>query len=210
MYDELRIDRAKRFSKIWWKSRADAGKSQEFVALNLGVSRKTIQNWEKGLSAPNLLQASDWFQLLGLNPTKYFMEFLYPQIFEEKDLTHDEEKLCETLLKLIRNISTKEKKELIYLMSGIHGGSWIALLQLLAAYCQTSLQARATVARMILENYEIEEKMGKLTNKSEVVPDIELLKLAISQCKQAAQKGQKGYTLMFCEDSKSSKNKNKK
>lgn len=210
MYDELRIDRAKRFSKIWWKSRADAGKSQEFIALNLGVSRKTIQNWEKGLSTPNLLQASDWFQLLGLNPTKYFMEFLYPQLFEENDLPHDEEKLCETLLNLIRNTSTKEKKELIYLMSGTHGSSWAALLQMLAAHCQTSLQARATVARIILENYEIEEKLGKLTNKSELTPDIDLLNLAILQCKQAAQKGQKGYTLMLCEDSKINKNKNKK
>lgn len=48
MYEsESRIERVKRFAKIWWKSRADAGKSQEFMALSLGVSKKTIQNWEK-------------------------------------------------------------------------------------------------------------------------------------------------------------------
>lgn len=55
MYDnESRIERAKRFAKVWWKSRDDVGKSQEFMALSMGVSKKTIQNWEKGLSSPNL------------------------------------------------------------------------------------------------------------------------------------------------------------
>ena len=42
--EEPRIDRVKRFSKIWWQSRADMQKSQEFMALSLGVSKKTIQN----------------------------------------------------------------------------------------------------------------------------------------------------------------------
>ena len=39
MYDnESRIERAKRFAKVWWKSRDDVGKSQEFMALSMGVS----------------------------------------------------------------------------------------------------------------------------------------------------------------------------
>ncbi len=210
MYDESRIERAKRFSKMWWKSRADSGKSQEFMALGLGVSKKTIQNWEKGLSAPNLFQAAEWFRLLGLNPTKYYMEFLYPQFFEGRNRQHNEAELCEILSHLIKNTSAKEKKELIYLMSGTHGSSWIALLQLLAAHCQTSLQARAVVARTILETYEIEEKTGQLINKAEITPDIDLLKLAISQCKKAAQNGQKGYSIELCEDPQINKEKNKK
>ena len=41
-----RKERADRFAKIWWKSRANMGVSQEYMALGLGVSRKTIQNWE--------------------------------------------------------------------------------------------------------------------------------------------------------------------
>ena len=78
---ETRIERAKRFSKIWWQSRADSGKSQEYMALGLGVSKKTIQNWEKGITSPDLFQSSEWFRLLGLNPLHYYLEFLYPDAF---------------------------------------------------------------------------------------------------------------------------------
>lgn len=192
-----RIDRAKRFSKIWWKSRADAEKSQEFVALGLGVSKKTIQNWEKGLSAPNLFQAIEWFRLLGLNPTKYFFEFLYPKFFDNIEIDNEKE-LDEILMDLIKNFSITEKKELIYLIKGSHGSSWTAILQLILAYCQTSFQARTTAAKVILENYEIEEKIGNLVNQNEIKPDIELLKSAINQCKIAAQEGHKGYSSVFC------------
>lgn len=66
------------------------------------------------------------------------------------------------------------------------------------------------MARTILETYEIEEKTGQLINKTEITPDINLLKLAISQCKKAAQNGQKGYSIELCEDSKINKDKNKK
>lgn len=202
MYDdESRIEIVKRFSKIWWKSRADVGKSQEFMALGLGISKKTVQNWERGLSAPNLLQSVEWFRLLGLNPTRYYLEFLYPKLFDVNDL-EDENKLDEILINLIKNASTVEKKELIYLMSGEYGGSWFAILQLITMYCQTSLQSRATVARLTLENYEIEEKTGKLINKDKVTPDLSLLKSAISQCKNAAQNGQSGYSTELCEENK--------
>lgn len=191
--DNSRIERAKRFSKIWWQSRADAGKSQEFVALGLGISKKTIQNWEKGLSSPNLFQSVEWFKLLGLNPTKYYFEFLYPNLFNGKTL-ENETQLDELIINLIKNMSIVEKRELIYLMSGAHGSSWTALLQLFAVYCQISFQSRVTAARVILESYEIEEKSSKLINQDKLKPDIDLLKLAIEQCKLAAQKGQMGYS----------------
>ena len=79
--EDSRIDRITRFSKIWWQSRADAEKSQEFMALGLGVSKKTVQNWEKGISAPDLFQGSEWFRILGLNPLPYYLAFLFPELF---------------------------------------------------------------------------------------------------------------------------------
>ena len=42
---ESRAERIKRFARIWALSRGNAGKSQEFMASGLGVSKKTIQNW---------------------------------------------------------------------------------------------------------------------------------------------------------------------
>lgn len=172
------------------------GKSQEFMALSMGVSKKTIQNWEKGLSSPNLFQATEWFRVLGLNPIKYYMEFLYPNFFDKTSLDNESE-LNEKLNNLIKISSAKEKKELIYIMSGTHGSSWPALLQLFAMYCQISLQSRVIVAKIVLENYEMEEKMGRLVNSDKIKPDLELLKSAISICKAATKNGYYGYSTVF-------------
>lgn len=206
MYDdESRIERAKRFAKVWWKSRDDVGKSQEFMALSMGVSKKTIQNWEKGLSSPTLFQATEWFKVLGLNPIKYYLEFLYPNFFEKTSL-EDESKLDEKLGNLIKVSSAAEKRELIYLMSGKHGSSWPALLQLFSAYCHMSLQSRVLIARIVLESYEMEEKNGRLVNSDKIKPDLELLKSAIAICKAATQNGYYGYSTVFFNEFKDDDN----
>lgn len=128
MYDnESRIERAKRFAKVWWKSRDDVGKSQEFMALSMGVSKKTIQNWEKGLSSPNLFQATEWFRVLGLNPIKYYMEFLYPNFFDKTSLDNESE-LNEKLNNLIKISSAKEN--LYY-----EWDSWKFLAGFIATFC---------------------------------------------------------------------------
>lgn len=198
--EEFRAERVTRFSKIWWKSRADAGKSQEFMALSLGVSKKTILNWERGLSAPNLFQCAEWFRVLGLNPTPYHLEYLYPETFGDATTANDDEKVEETLISIIKNATSKEKKQLLYLMSGGHGSSWYALLQLLTAHCHTSLQSRLNAARIIIDNYEIESKTKKLVDSEGVNPDLDLIKSAMTQCKKAAQRGQKGYNTIMCDE----------
>ena len=42
-----------RLASVWLRSRGQAGKTQEYVAKSLGVSKKTVQNWEAGTAAPN-------------------------------------------------------------------------------------------------------------------------------------------------------------
>ncbi|MGN0494079.1 MAG: helix-turn-helix transcriptional regulator [Acutalibacteraceae bacterium] len=187
------MDQAIRFSKIWWKSRADAEKSQEYMALGLGVSKKTIQNWEKGIASPNLYQGIEWFQLLGLNPIHYYLEFLYPWIFNGDGNDEEDKTLEEALISLIKNSSTLEKKQLLFLISGNHGSSWYALLQLFTAHCHTSMQSRAATARLILDNYEIENKNSKLVCPDDIKPDMSILNQAISKGKMAAMKNDKGY-----------------
>lgn len=190
---EERAERALRFSKIWWKSRSDAGKSQEYMSLSLGVSKKTIQNWEKGISSPDFFQTTEWFRVLGLNPFHYYLEFLYPWIFSSDE--KDDEEIEKALLELIRNSSHMEKKQLLYLMSGDHGSSWYSLLQMFTAHCHTSMQSRVSAARIITENYEMEEKTGKLVCPDDVRPDLIMLNESINQGKQAALEAKKGYTV---------------
>lgn len=143
MADDSRIARVSRFSRIWWKSRADAGLSQEEMAIGLGVSKKTIQNWEKGISAPDLFQGSEWFRLLGLNPMPYYLEFVYPTLFSDFSPDKSDAEIEDALIHLIRQASPKEKRELLFLMAGKHGSSWFALLQMFTAHCHTPCSAES-------------------------------------------------------------------
>ena len=197
MIEDARIDRVKHFAEIWWKSRSDAGKSQEYMALGLGVSKKTIQNWEHGASAPNLFQGCEWFRLLGLNPTPYYLSFLFPSLFELLESPNADEKAVEdTLVQLIRSATSREKQQLLFLMTGSHGSSWHALLQMFTAHCHTSLQARVSAARSIMDNYEIEEEAGHLVCPECIRPDLKLLEQAIASGKHAAQQNEPGYIVM--------------
>ena len=199
MMEESRNERIARFSRIWWQSRADAGKSQEFVALGLGVSKKTIQNWEKGISSPNLFQGAEWFRILGLNPVPYFLSFLYPQLFEGISPDASDEQVAMALQALSDQASPQEKRQLLFLMAGKHGSSWYALLQMFTAHCHTSMQSRAYTARMILDHYEVEKATGDLICPDNVSPDLDVLRSAIERGKSAAQRGESGYTNMITE-----------
>ena len=44
-------------------ARVNAGFSQKAAALKLGVSNKTVSNWEKGKSSPTVLQANELCKL---------------------------------------------------------------------------------------------------------------------------------------------------
>ena len=194
LFNESRVDLAQRFSKIWYQSRHDAGKSQEFMALGLGVSKKTVQNWERGISSPTMLQGVEWFQLLGMNPMCYFLVFLYPEYFDTLGTDSDDADIEQILMDRIRHSSSKERKQLLFLISGIHGSSWISLLQMMTAHCHTSMHSRVVAARTVLENFEIEEKTGSLVCPDNVMPDINMLKSAIFYGKTAAENNQTGYT----------------
>ena len=192
--EESRIDRASRFSKIWWKSRADAEKSQEFMALGLGVSKKTVQNWEKGISAPDLFQGSEWFRILGLNPLPYYLAFLFPELFGDVSPNTPDEEVDLALHHLIDQATPMEKRQLLFLMAGQHGSSWYALLQMFTAHCHTSMQCRVATARIVLDNYEMQQETNELVCTDNVAPNLDILRNAIESGKSAAQQKRPGYT----------------
>ena len=190
---ESKSERNKRFAKIWSLSRSDAGKTQEYMASGLGVSKKTIQNWEKGVSAPDLYEGSEWFRVLGSNPMPYYLAFLYPWLFDGITPEDDDQDIEQTLLFLVKNMTAVEKREMLYLMAGRHGSPWYSLLQMFTAHCHTSMRSRVTASRVILENYEMEEKTGTLVCPQDIPPDLNVLRSAISQGKNAVQNGEVSY-----------------
>ena len=193
MPTESKEERARRFARIYSGSRRDAHRTQEFMAEGMGVSKKTVQNWEKGVTAPDLFTSAEWFRLLGRNPLPYYLAYLYPDL-EELSSESDEAATEEALVSLIRKSSPAEKTQLLYLMLGNHGSSWYALLQLFSAHVHTSLRSRMTAARTVLENYEMDEREGRLVCPREAPPDISMLRRSVELCKEAVLDGKEGYT----------------
>ena len=191
---ETTQERAKRFSKIWARSRADVGKTREYMAKGLGISKKTVQNWENGVTAPDLFMGSEWFHVLGINPVPYYLSFIFPKLFDGIVPEDEDEVISQALMDLVKNSTAKEKRQLLFLMAGQHGSSWYSLLQLFTAHCHTSMRTRANVARMVLDNYEIEEATGTLVCPENVRPDIALLQNAVEEGKRSAINGCSGYT----------------
>jgi len=164
------------------------------MAEGLGVSKKTIQNWENGVSSPDLFSGSEWFRLLGLNPLPYYLAYLFPELFDGIAPDDEDDTIEEALMLLIQNSTPVEKRELLYLMAGRHGSSWYSLLQMFTAHCHTGLKSRVNAARLILENYEMDKQAGRLVCPDNIQPDLTMLENAVEEGKRAVLKSYSGYT----------------
>jgi transcriptional regulator with XRE-family HTH domain len=65
------LERREKLRDALLHSRADAGVSQEKLAKYIGVTKKTISNWESGKGCPDYYQLKDWFDYLGLSLEDY-------------------------------------------------------------------------------------------------------------------------------------------
>lgn len=197
--EKERVDRAKRFSKIWWRSRADAEVSQEYVAIGVGVSRKTVQNWEKGISSPDLFQASEWFNVLGLNPLPYFLDYIFPEKVDGIKASDEDRRVEEALSHLISQLPVSGKRQLLYMLYGHHGSSPNAVLNLMNAHLQTPLKDRVVHAAMIVEDYELEKSLGNLVSPANVQPDVKMLRTSMDNARVTVEKHRSGYHLIDSE-----------
>ncbi len=176
------------------RARNDAGLSQRFVAQAVGVGERTVKNWEAGSSAPNIVQMISWFRACGINPIRYVLDWLDPVHFDGLTAENNLADIKSALLEYISSVSSeKEIRQLAFCMFGNHGSSWRSQLEMLTAHDHTTLRSRVTVARAVLENYEMEESQGILVNTDHIPPDLSRLRDAVEKGKDAVQEGKAGY-----------------
>lgn len=185
----MRADTSERFADMFRKVRMDCGKSQQYLADTIGVSKKTIQNWESGFSSPPF-GGLEIFQALGANPTPYYLRFLYPSL--EKD-TEDVE---ERLITCIKSLSEIQKEKLLFLFLGDHGSSLSGMVELMTGHLQMPLRDRVTIANAVISNYDLASTLGELSCPDDVQPDIEILKTSLLHSVLAVKKREKSYSLL--------------
>lgn len=193
--DDEKDERKKRFSKIWWKSRADIGVSQEYMAIGLSVSRKTIQNWENGVSSPSLFQGTEWFRVLGINPLPYYFSYIFPDCMDGIKPSDEDEKISEALISLLDQLPIEDKRRLLYMLYGNHGSSPKAVLNLFNAHLQLPMKDRVIIADAIATGYDIEKDLDNIVNPDNIKPDMEFLKNSILEAKKVVSKRQNGYSM---------------
>ncbi|MGN0347520.1 MAG: helix-turn-helix domain-containing protein [Lachnospiraceae bacterium] len=186
--------RAKRFALMFSKSRTKMKKSQEFMALGLGVSKKTVQNWEKGTSSPTFFQSSEWFRILGLNPLPYYLEFVFPNQYKNVE-NMTEEQVNDFYNKQLSLLPVEMKRQILYILCGAHGSSAYSIIQLILAHLQTPLKDRVSHAAVIFQDYEMERKLGNVTDENAPQPDLDLLTKAIAMGKESVMSGRNEYSM---------------
>ena len=167
-------------------SRYKAGKSQQYMADALGVSKKTIQNWEDGTSYPSDKTLIDWFNVLSTAPHPYILALLYPDMdFSNMQSDKDVDKEFE---KLTRDLPVHVKKKLLFILSGSHGSSPVSVLDMTVAHLQTPLRDRLNVCQHIIINYEMAEALDMLSDSTAIRPSIDNLKQSLEHGVKAVRK----------------------
>lgn len=189
-----REDRVKRFSELHYRARYKAGKSQEYMANELGVAKKTVQNWENGVTSPSFFQSLEWFRVLNVNPFPHYLAYTFPSEFTNLKASDTDDKVNEAFMALVSTLPISAKRSILYLFYGEHGSSANAMIQLMLAYLHTPIKARITQAVNTAYIYELEKELGNDICKGNIQPDMEILNKAITRAKASVLHNETGYS----------------
>lgn len=182
--------RNKKFIKIHVDARKRCRRSQEFMALELGVSKRTIQNWEKGIGVMSFYQSLEWFNALYVNPFPLYMSVISPYNIEPSSKDED---ITKGLHVVIDSLSPESQRALYFLFMGNHGSSAYSVIQLMLAHLHLPLKERIYNARSVLYKYMVEEREGNITCKDNIRPDTNNLMSAITKAEEARSLHEFGY-----------------
>ena len=180
-----------KIADILKQSRYKSGCTQDTIAEKLGVTRKTVQNWESGKSMPDIAQMYNWFNAIQLPPQPYMLRILYPDVDSGK--FDNESEMDKALLKFAQDLPTHAKQKLLFILEGKHGSSPISVIDMMVANLQTPLSDRLNICQSIILNYEMAEELDILTDKNAIRPSVINLKESLSSAMLAVKKRLNSY-----------------
>lgn len=186
--------RVENIAKMLKDSRQNSGKTQKEMAKALNRSVQTIQNWESGYSIINVIDFQSWFEVIGINPFRYILNYLEPVLFGDADSNVDDTRVNEALSYYLFSVAPmSEKRKLAYCIFGHTGSAWSSQLDMLTAHNLCTLRTRVNVSRTIYDSYLMEEAQGLLNTSTTVRPDLDNLKAAIDAGQESVIKGHSDY-----------------
>lgn len=175
-------------------TRYEAGRSQEYMANELGITRRTVMNWENGVSEPTISQAVCWFQLTGKNPIPYLLQITYSEV-DQISYRDSDSTILKALMQIIHELPAEGVRQLMYLFFGNHGSSPRAVLQMITAHLQCPLSARIAHGQLVTVNYDLAKRTGNLSQPKHIQPDTICLENAITAAKDAVERNEREYVM---------------
>ena len=179
-------------SALLAKARMDSGATQKELAKALGKTLHTIQKWETTYN-PSFLEVCTWFRVLNMPAWTYIHCMLYPT--ENLTLLEGDEKRREEVITYLSSNSSTELRKMFYLIIGMHGSNWLAVLEMMFEHICSPLAQRVISARSVLIGYQLEQKNQQLLKTDHIMPDIENLNRCIALGTEAAKKGLPAYKM---------------
>ena len=112
---------------------------------------------------------------------------LYPT--EKLSFQEGDEKRRREVVEYLASTSRTELRKIFYLVAGMHGSNWMAVLEMMFEHVCSPLAQRVISARSVLIGYQLELQNQQLLKTDHIMPDIENLNRCITLGTIAAKKG---------------------
>lgn len=177
-------------------SRISAGISQRSLAKSLHHSVSTIQSWEYGTANPPFEDVVEWLDVCGVNPLRYYLEYLHPDSFAEKTTKTSTQELREAVVQYFSNVAPdSEIRRLAFCLFGGTGSSWNGQVDEMCALNHLPIKERIDVAELIYSKYTVAESTNNIRQPNMIQPDMKNFRAAIDSCYKAVADGKDEYTV---------------
>lgn len=185
-------DLADRISYMLTRSRMVSGKTQNEVAEKIGVSTKTIKNWESGYSCPSILESFKWFEAID-SPIFPYINYVCHASEDGFIKTNDLKSKKQRLKDIVDNSTEHEIDALLFMLEGEHGANVAGVLDGFLAYLQLPLKYRVGIMQNIGTHYLLCKADNSLSHPDKVQPNTEILHEYVKVGIKAVLQGKKTY-----------------
>ena len=175
------------------KARVEAGLSQREMAHLIGMTERTVQNWEKGQSSPYGDEIMDWFTACGASPLAAMQEMLHPELYRKQATNMTDGELDAAIAGFLDTSPRIVKEMILFIVLGKHGSYPPAAIAEICANLHTPLQNKVSVCGQVLDNYNCAVATHTDPVPDDVHPPLDLLETSYKAGKEASRRGETAY-----------------
>lgn len=186
--DELRSG----IAALLRKMRLKRGLSIRKMAEHVDIDDHTWSKYETGQSLPNVADFLYICDEMGENILPKMLRLIYPEMYTDDDTTEIRDSVCS----YFRDIATDNAvKDMHYLISGSHGSSLMAQIQMFVMIDHLPMDYRVAVADLVDTLWRLAESRGELVETDKAMPDVQLFRAALVKGTHAAYTNDQSYSI---------------